>query len=148
MAAHRLALLVLAGCTSSTPEPHSPAPPCERGALDAAYCDQDGNMVADTPTDAAAHLDPRTLIFSYTPREDPAVYAKVWDEFITHLSEATGKEVKFFPVQSYAAQYAAMRAGRLPVATGRPVSAAGRVSIESSEITRGASKGAFSRGGV
>ena len=116
MAAHRLALLVLAGCTSSTPEPQSTAPPCERGALDAAYCDQDGNMVADTPADAAAHLDPRTLIFSYTPVEDPAVYAKVWDEFITHLSEATGKEVKFFPVQSYAAQYEAMRAGRLHVA--------------------------------
>lgn len=120
MVAHRFALLVLlAGCSSSS-EPDVPAaeaePACERGTLDAAYCDRDGDMVADVPTDPDDLLDPRTLIFSYTPVEDPAVYAKVWDGFIAHLSEVTGKPVKFFPVQSYAAQYEAMRAGRLHIA--------------------------------
>jgi phosphonate transport system substrate-binding protein len=48
--------------------------------------------------------------------EDPAVYAKVWDGFIAHLSKVTGKKVQFFPVQSNAAQIEAMRAGRLHVA--------------------------------
>ena len=58
----------------------------------------------------------RTLIFAYTPVEDPAVYAKVWDGFLKHLEKTTGKRVQFFPVQSNAAQIEAMRAGRLHVA--------------------------------
>ena len=56
------------------------------------------------------------MIFAYTPVEDPAVYAKVWDGFLKHLEKTTGKRVQFFPVQSNAAQIEAMRAGRLHVA--------------------------------
>jgi phosphonate transport system substrate-binding protein len=112
-------LLLLVGCTGSSPgEPADGTPeqpPCERGALDGGYCDRDGDMIADLPGPDGLQ-DPRTLIFSYTPVEDPAVYAKVWDGFIAHLSEVTGKPVRFFPVQSYAAQYEAMRAGRLHIA--------------------------------
>ena len=61
-------------------------------------------------------VDPPVLIFAYTPVEDPAVYAKVWDGFLKHLEKVTGKRVQFFPVQSNAAQIEAMRAGRLHVA--------------------------------
>ena len=113
---------MVAACSSSSSTPSSSSgtaasePPCERGTLDARYCDRDGNMLADPPTDAGAYQDPKTLFFSYTPVEDPAVYAEVWAGFIEHLSRETGKPVKFFPVQSYAAQYEAMRAGRLHVA--------------------------------
>ncbi|MCK6453329.1 MAG: phosphate/phosphite/phosphonate ABC transporter substrate-binding protein [Alphaproteobacteria bacterium] len=85
-------------------------------ALDARFKDANGDMVADAPTDAKELVDPSTLIFAYTPVEDPAVYAKVWQEFLDHLSKATGKKVQFFPVQSNAAQIEAMRAGRLHVA--------------------------------
>lgn len=84
--------------------------------LDARYTDADGDMVADIPTDASQLLDPDTLIFAYTPVEDPAVYADVWAGFLAHLEEKTGKSVQFFPVQSNAAQIEAMRAGRLHVA--------------------------------
>jgi phosphonate transport system substrate-binding protein len=80
------------------------------------YVDNDGDLIADIPTDAADLLDPDTLIFAYTPVEDPAVYADVWQGFLDHLSEATGKKVQFFPVQSNAAQIEAMRAGRLHIA--------------------------------
>lgn len=80
------------------------------------YSDKDGDMIADIPTDAAQHVDPDTLIFAYTPVEDPAVYAEVWADFLDHLSATTGKDVRFFPVQSNAAQQEAMRAGRLHVA--------------------------------
>jgi phosphonate transport system substrate-binding protein len=73
-------------------------------------------MVADAPTDPRQFVDPSTLIFAYTPVEDPEVYRKVWDEFLAHLSKTTGKRVVFFPVQSNAAQIEAMRAGRLHVA--------------------------------
>ncbi|SUA49001.1 putative phosphite transport system-binding protein PtxB [Oligella urethralis] len=72
--------------------------------------------MADAPTDPKDWIDPATLVFSYTPVEDPAVYAEVWKEFIDHLAAETGKKVQFFPVQSNAAQLEAMRAGRLHVA--------------------------------
>src|SRR5210317_207161 len=89
---------------------------CYRGTLDKQYCDRDRDLVADLPLDENDWVDPDTIIFSYTPVEDPAVYAKVWDGFIQHMSEVTGKKVVFFPVQSYAAQYEAMRSGRLHIA--------------------------------
>ncbi len=42
------------------------------------YCDRDGDMVADTPTDPKKLVDPPTLIFACSPVEDPAVYVKAW----------------------------------------------------------------------
>lgn len=89
---------------------------CPRGYLDKAYCDRDANFVADLPTDEKQWINPDTIIFAYTPVEDPAVYAKVWDGFIQHMAKTTGKKVVFFPVQSNAAQIEAMRSGRLHVA--------------------------------
>lgn len=80
------------------------------------YTDTDGDLIADIPTDASNLIDPDTLIFAYTPVEDPAVYAEVWQGFLDHMAEKTGKKIQFFPVQSNAAQIEAMRAGRLHVA--------------------------------
>jgi phosphonate transport system substrate-binding protein len=94
----------------------SQAAECPRGTLDARYCDRDKDLTADLPLDQSEWSDPSTLIFAYTPVEDPAVYAKVWDGFIDHLAKTTGKKVMFFPVQSNAAQIEAMRSGRLHVA--------------------------------
>ncbi|MFI0473686.1 phosphate/phosphite/phosphonate ABC transporter substrate-binding protein [Halomonas sp. HMF6819] len=84
--------------------------------LSSRYTDDDGDMVADVPSDESQWVDPDTLVFAYTPVEDPAVYAEVWADFLEHLSEATGKQVQFFPVQSNAAQQEALRAGRLHIA--------------------------------
>lgn len=80
------------------------------------YSDNDGDLVADIPQESSEWIDPDTLIFAYTPVEDPAVYAEVWSGFLDHMSDLTGKKVQFFPVQSNAAQIEAMRAGRLHVA--------------------------------
>lgn len=85
-------------------------------SLDSRYSDEDGDMVADIPSDESELSDPSTLIFAYTPVEDPSVYAEAWADFLAHLEEATGKTVQFFPVQSNAAQVEAMRAGRLHIA--------------------------------
>lgn len=85
-------------------------------ALDARYTDADGDLIADIPTDPAQLVDPSTLIFAYTPVEDPAVYAEAWKDFLTHMEAVTGKSVQFFPVDSNAAQIEAMRAGRLHIA--------------------------------
>ncbi|GGH49494.1 phosphate/phosphite/phosphonate ABC transporter substrate-binding protein [Frigidibacter albus] len=84
-------------------------------ALDSRYTDADGDMIADIPTDASELVDPDTLIFAYTPVEDPAVYAEAWADFITNMEEVTGKTVQFFPIDSNAAQIEAMRAGRLHI---------------------------------
>ena len=89
---------------------------CPRGDLDERFCDANGDLVADAPEDSSEWVDPDTLIFAYTPVEDPAVYREAWSDFLIHMEEVTGKKVQFFPVQSNAAQIEAMRSGRLHVA--------------------------------
>jgi phosphonate transport system substrate-binding protein len=87
-----------------------------RGALANIYCDTNGDLVADTPTDPKKRLNPDTLVFAYTPVEDPAIYADIWKPFIEHLKKVTGKDVRFFAVQSNAAEIEAMRSNRLHIA--------------------------------
>ncbi|MGE4617912.1 MAG: phosphate/phosphite/phosphonate ABC transporter substrate-binding protein [Gammaproteobacteria bacterium] len=87
-----------------------------RGDLDVRFCDDDGDLVADTPTDSSKWVNPDTLIFSYTPVEDPSVYENVFTEFMDYLAKNTGKKVKWYGAESYAAQVEAMRSGRLHVA--------------------------------
>ncbi len=82
-------------------------------ALDSRYADADGDLVADTP---AKTINPSTLLFAYTPGEDPAPYRSVWNGFLRHLETAVGKRVRFFGAQSNTAQIEAMRAGRLHIA--------------------------------
>ncbi|MWJ28941.1 phosphate/phosphite/phosphonate ABC transporter substrate-binding protein [Halomonas sp. ZH2S] len=90
--------------------------PASAADLSSRFIDSDGDMVADTPADETQWTDPDTLVFAYTPVEDPAVYAEVWAGFLEHMEAVTGKRVQFFPVQSNAAQLEAMRAGRLHIA--------------------------------
>ncbi len=40
---------------------------CPRGNLDVGFCDTNGDLVADTPSDPSKLIDPDTLILSYTP---------------------------------------------------------------------------------
>jgi len=87
-----------------------------RGDLDARYCDENGDLVADAPKDPKQLQNPATLVFSYTPVEDPAVYENAFSEFIAHLGKVTGKKIRWFPAESYAAQVEAMRSGRLHIA--------------------------------
>ena len=89
---------------------------CPRGDLDERFCDADGDLIADIPSDPSEQIDPDTLIFAYTPVEDPAVYKTAWSDFLNHLEAETGKKVVFFPVQNNAAQIEAMRSGRLHIA--------------------------------
>ncbi len=86
-----------------------------RGDLDPQYCDEDRDLTADTPKDPKKLKTPNTLVFTYTPVEDPAVYEKVFKPFTDHLGSCTGKRVVFYQVQSNAAEIEAMRSGRLHV---------------------------------
>ena len=109
-------IAALAGAIARAVRRRAAQEDCPRGTLDKAYCDRNGDLTADLPTDPKKIVNPSTLIFSYTPVEDPAVYQKAWDGFLKHLEKVTGKKVVFFPVQSNAAQYEAMRSGRLHIA--------------------------------
>ena len=97
------------------------------------YCDANRDLVADPPTDKSKWRDPATLVWAYTPVEDPAVYANVFKPFTDHLEKCVGKRTIYFPVQSNAAQIEAMRSGRLHYAgfstgpTGFAVNMAGAV---------------------
>ena len=108
--------LVTAILISSLGLSTSYAEDCHRGTLDVAYCDRNMDQVADLPLDPKDWVDPNTIIFAYTPVEDPAVYANIWVSFVEHLEKHTDRKVVFFPVDSNAAQLEAMRSGRLHVA--------------------------------
>jgi len=86
-----------------------------RGELDPIYCDANRDLLADTPTDPARLKNPSTLVFTYTPVEDPAKYENIFKPFTDHLAQCTGKRVVFFQVQNNAAQIEALRSGRLHV---------------------------------
>ncbi len=107
--------LALAGLVFAA-TPSANAAGCPRGDLDERFCDANGDLVADAPSDSSKWVDPATLIFAYTPVEDPAVYREAWADFIAHMEKVTGKKVQFFPVQSNAAEIEAMRSGRLHIA--------------------------------
>lgn len=116
MSRARLASLCLLALAFGLTAP-ARAQQCEnRGTLDARYCDANRDLLADTPTDAGKQKDPDTLVFSYTPVEDPAVYENVFADFLTHLAKVTGKRIRWFGAESYAAQVEAMRSGRLHIA--------------------------------
>ena len=92
------------------------ADPCaHRGKLDALYCDENRDGIADPPKDAAKLVSPDPLIFTYAPVEEPAVYEAAWSDFMKNLEKVTGKKAKYFGLQNYAAQIEAMRSGRLHV---------------------------------
>lgn len=86
-----------------------------RGDLDELYCDANKDLVADAPTDPKQLKTPGTLVFTYTPVEDPAVYEKAFAPFTQYLAQCTAKRVVFYQVQSNAAEIEAMRSGRLHV---------------------------------
>ena len=117
----RVFVPVMAGLLAALPLLSAPLPAqaqeeCKhRGDLDPMYCDANQDMVADTPTDAGRLKNPRTIVFTYTPVEDPAVYEKVFKPFTDHLAKCMDRRVVFYQVQSNAAEIEAMRSGRLHV---------------------------------
>lgn len=114
-----------------------------RGQLDTLYCDENNDLVADAPKDPKKWKDPGTLVFAYTPVEDPAVYQNAFKPFTDYLAKCTKKRIVYYPVQSNAAEIEAMRSGRLHVAgfstgpTGFAVNLAGAVPFAAKGTEKG-----------
>jgi phosphonate transport system substrate-binding protein len=113
----RLLGFVLAGLALAAPMPAAfAADACKNhGELDAMYCDDNRDMVADVPADPKKWKNPSTIVFTYTPVEDPAVYENIFRPFTTYLAACPNTKVVFYQVQSNAAEIEAMRSGRLHV---------------------------------
>ena len=88
-----------------------------RGDLDAQYCDDNADLVADTPKDAKRWKDPDTLYFSNSPLDDPAEFQKLTKPFADYLATCTGKKVRYYDVVSSAAAIEALRSGRMHIGT-------------------------------
>jgi phosphonate transport system substrate-binding protein len=125
--------LALGAITAYSSQAMSQGACTNHGQLDTLYCDANGDLVADAPTDAAKLRDPTTLVWAYTPVEDPAIYANAFKPLTDHIAQCTAKKVVYYPLQSNAAQIEAMRSGRLHFAafstgpTGFAVNLAGAV---------------------
>jgi phosphonate transport system substrate-binding protein len=88
-----------------------------RGDLDTMFCDEDGDLLADTPKDPKRHKDPETIFFSNSPLDDPVVYNKLMQPFADHLASCTGRKVRYYDVYSAAAAIEALRSGRMHIGT-------------------------------
>lgn len=100
-----------------------------RGALDERYCDENHDLVADSPKDPTLWRNPQTLVWAYSPIEDPAVYARLFKPFTQHLEVCLGRQIVYYPIQSSADEIEAMRSGRLHFAgfsTGPTIEAVNR----------------------
>ena len=96
----RIAAIVAALTTFLQAAGNASAQECKaRGDLDAIYCDESGNMVADAPKDAKKLKNPAAFMLSYSPQEDSVVYEKLWTPYVDHLKSCVGKPVRFLPMR-------------------------------------------------
>lgn len=88
-----------------------------RGELDTLFCDEDGDLLADTPRDARRQKDPDPLFFTNSPLDDPAVFNKLMQPFVAYLAKCTARKIRYYDVYSSAAAIEAMRSGRMHIGT-------------------------------
>lgn len=89
---------------------------CSHGALSKQFCDQDGDMMADTPSNPKEWLDPYTLVFGNVPSQSFIFEKEAKRALMKHIEKVTGKHVEFFPYQTNSAELEAMRSGLLHIA--------------------------------
>ncbi len=115
---HRLKHLLSSALVALACAPSFAQDSCKhRGELDTPFCDEDGDLLADTPKDAKRQKDPDPLFFTNSPLEDPAVFKELMRPFVEHLAQCTGRKVRFYDVYSSAAAIEAMRSGRMHLGT-------------------------------
>jgi len=84
--------------------------------LAAPYTDASGNLVADPPADPTKQIDPDVLNISYVATADPEKFRDGFKELMDHLSQATGKQVKYTLIADTDDELKALRDGELQIA--------------------------------
>lgn len=95
--------------------------------------DTNCDLLADAPAQAADLRNPKTLVWAYTPIEDPTIYAELFRPFTRHLADCVGRQIVYYPVQSEEAQVQAFANGLLHFAgfaTGATVTAVERAGAQ------------------
>ncbi len=105
-----LALLAWSVASGADADANACDPPSR---LDPLYQDADCDLLADPPSNPASLRNPDTLVWAYTPIENPAIYASLFKPFTKHLESCLERQIVYYPVQSNAAQVSALRSGRL-----------------------------------
>lgn len=113
-----IALMVAALVTSGIPTGSVLAQDCLHwGNLDKKlYCDENRDLLADTPSQGFQLQDPDTLVFSYASVEASSTNEKAFADLMAHLSKKTSKKVRWTAAKSDAEQIKAMRAGEVHLA--------------------------------
>ncbi|MFO7547115.1 MAG: phosphate/phosphite/phosphonate ABC transporter substrate-binding protein [Trueperaceae bacterium] len=91
-----------------------------RGLLDPAYCDENGDLVADLPADEDLWANPATIVISLGRISDPEARAAAWRPTLERLEAALGRDVALVEHRNVVAQIAAMRAGEVHIAAFGP----------------------------
>jgi phosphonate transport system substrate-binding protein len=80
------------------------------------YPDHDGDLLADSPDDAAKCLAPEVLMFSFVAGEAESVAEEDWQPLLAQLAEKSGLEVKYIHYGTTDEQLAALKNGELHIA--------------------------------
>jgi len=89
---------------------------CYHCELSSQFCDNDGDLMADTPVNPKEWINPYTLVFGMVPSQS-FVFKKGSKEALKkHIEKITGKKVEIFPYKTNAAELEAMRSGLLHIA--------------------------------
>lgn len=88
-----------------------------RGNLDDEYCDNNYDLIADTPKNTEAWINPNPLIISVPPAEDPIAYNESFADLFHYLESCLNRQIIFYPSHSNEAEVSAMKAGRIHVAS-------------------------------
>lgn len=93
----------------------------QRGLLDPAFCDEDGDLVADLPADERRWANPDTIVLSLGRVSDPEARAAAWQPILATLEETLGRDVVLVEHDDVVAMMAAMRAGEVHLASFGPL---------------------------
>ncbi|HVT28867.1 MAG TPA: phosphate/phosphite/phosphonate ABC transporter substrate-binding protein, partial [Lacipirellulaceae bacterium] len=80
------------------------------------FADNDGDLVADSPSDPKQCINPDTLVFSYVAAETESVPEDAWKDLLAALKKKTGRDVKYAHYDTVDEQLAAMEKGELHIA--------------------------------
>lgn len=83
--------------------------------LDEVYDDADGDLIADTPEQAALQVKPSELTFSFIASEEAENSAEVWKAATDAIAEKTGLPVSYLRLEDTKTQLAALRGGKLHI---------------------------------